>query len=74
MGSISTIQIHDNVKKALAKLKETNESYEEAIVKMMKIIEKQKMQNKQLLKEGYKEMAQESLAVTKEWFAADKDW
>jgi|GEM_PF-1897067 len=74
---ITSIQIHDNVKKQLDQLKETSkESYEEIIIKMIHAIEKQKREMKQLLKQGYEEMAEENLKMLKEWSAIDNelDW
>ena len=72
---ITTIQIHEEVKSQLDKLKDTGkESYEEVIVNMIEQIEKQKRTESALLIEGYKEMAQESLKITKEWSAAEPKW
>lgn len=74
---ITTIQIHENIKNALESLKETpKESYEEVIVKMMSKLEKQKREQRKLLIEGCKEMAEDSLKITKEFKHADAeiDW
>ena len=72
---ITTIQIHEEVKSQLDKLKDTGkESYEEVIVNMIEQIEKQRRAESALLIEGYKEMAQESLKTTKEWSAAEPKW
>ncbi|MBU0962854.1 MAG: hypothetical protein KKD48_03030 [Nanoarchaeota archaeon] len=72
---VTTIQLRENVKDALDKMKETGkETYEEVIVKMMNNIEEQMRKQKQLLKEGYIEMAKESININKEWASADKDW
>ncbi len=74
---ISTIQIRDNVKKELDKLKENNkETYEEIILKLMQLVEKHKREQEELLIEGYKEMAEESLKITKEFEAIEdlRDW
>ncbi len=71
---ITTIQLNNNVKKALNRMKEkSNESYEEVIVKMLRFIERQKRQQTKLLVEGYREMAGESLKITKEFEAIDED-
>ena len=64
---ITTIQLNENVKKALDGLKSGNETYESVIVDLMKIAEKNKREQDQLLIEGYKEMAEESLKIAKEW-------
>lgn len=64
---ITTIQIRDNVKNELDKLKEKNQSYEEVILNLMKLAEKCKRNQEELLIEGCKEMAGESLKISKEW-------
>ena len=72
---ITTIQIHEDVKKELDSLKNgTKDSYEEVIVKLIKAAEKSKRTNKKLLKEGYEEMAEESLKITKEFEAIEEDF
>ncbi|HLC73058.1 MAG TPA: hypothetical protein VJH20_00305 [Candidatus Nanoarchaeia archaeon] len=74
---ITSIQIHEKVKKELDSLKENSkETYEDVIVKMMKSIEKNKREQKKLLIEGCIEMAEDSLKITKEWAATDSklDW
>ena len=65
---ITSIQIRENVKDQLDKLKEFNkQTYEEVISNLIKIVELQKRKQEQLLIEGYKEMAEESLRIAKEW-------
>ena len=65
---ITTIQLNDDVKKALNRMKETGkETYEEIIVKMMQTIEEEKRNQTKLLIEGCKEMTNESLKIAKEW-------
>ena len=65
---ITTIQINNNVKDILNKMKETGkESYEDIIIKMIHIVEAQKRKQKELLIEGCKEMVEESLKITKEF-------
>jgi len=73
---VTTIQLNENVKNALDRLKNNKETYEEVILNLMKISEKCKREQEQLLIEGYKEMAEESLRITKEWEATDAnlDW
>ena len=72
---ITSIQIHEKVKKELDSLKESSkETYEDVIVKMMKSIEKNKREQKKLLIEGYKEMAEESLKINKEFEAIEEDF
>ncbi|MBS3149132.1 hypothetical protein J4455_00355 [Candidatus Woesearchaeota archaeon] len=72
---ITSIQIHEKVKKELDSLKESSkETYEDVIVKMMKSVEKNKREQKKLLIEGYKEMAEESLKINKEFEAIEEDF
>ncbi len=72
---ITTIQLDKKVKKALDRMKGTGkETYEEVIIKMMDILEQQKRKQTQLLIEGCKEMAQESLKITKEFEAIEEGW
>jgi hypothetical protein len=74
---VTTIQLNDDVKSQLESLKESrNQTYEEVIIKMMKMIEQNKRKQKQLLIEGCKEMAEDNLKMTKEWETTDSslDW
>jgi predicted CopG family antitoxin len=73
---ITTIQVHENVKNELDRLKEGKQTYEEVILNIIKLIEQQKRMQKDLIIEGYKEMAQESLKITKEFEAieGELDW
>ena len=71
---VTTIQLNENVKKALDRLKESKETYEEVILNLMKIAERCKREQEQLLIEGYKEMAEESLKITKEFEAIEEDF
>lgn len=73
---ITTIQLNDKVKNALDNMKTNKETYEQVILNLMKTAEKCKREQKQLLIEGYKEMAEESLSITKEWETTDAtlDW
>ena len=71
---ITTIQLEDTTKNALVKLKESQETYEEVILRMIQTLEKQKRQQTELLIEGYKEMAEESLKITKEFEAIEEDF
>jgi len=69
---ITTIQIHEDVKNELEKLKESNkETYEEVILSLIKIAEYQRRKQEQLLIEGCKEMAEESLKIAKEFEAIE---
>ena len=72
---ITSIQIHEVVKKELDTLKENNkESYEDVIMRLIESTEKQKRTQAELLMQGYKEMAQESLKITKEWAVIETNW
>lgn len=71
---VTTIQLNENVRKTLEKMKEhSKETYEDVIVKMVKQLEEQKRKQKELLIEGYKEMAEESLKICDEWKYADAE-
>ena len=53
-----------------------NETYEDVIVKLIDEIGGERKRVEQLMIEGYKEMAEESLKITKEFEAIEdfKDW
>ncbi|MBI2452010.1 hypothetical protein HYV50_02945 [Candidatus Pacearchaeota archaeon] len=56
-------------------MKETSkETYEDIIVKIMKQVEEQKRRHIDLMIEGAKETAEESLKITKEFQAIDEDF
>lgn len=63
---ITTIQLREDTKKALLKLKEKNETYEEIILNLIRSAGIQKRKQEELMIEGCKEMAEESLKITKE--------
>mgnify|MGYP001561687754 FL=1 len=71
---VTTIQLNENVKKELDRLKTNKESYEEIIINLLKSVEKCKREQEDLLIEGYKEMAEESLKITKEFEAIEEDF
>lgn len=73
---ITTIQLNESVKRALDRMKSPKQTYEEVIVSMMRQIEEQKRNQRELLIEGCKEMAKDSLRIAKEFEAADSeiDW
>jgi len=73
---VTTIQLNENVKNALDRMKSNKETYEEVILNLMKTAEKCKREQEQLLIEGCKEMAEESLKITKEFEAIENldDW
>ncbi len=71
---VTTIQLNEGVKKDLNRLKTEKQTYEEAIVNLMKIAEKQKRNHEALLIEGCEEMSKESLKITKEFGAIEDGW
>jgi hypothetical protein len=71
---ITTIQLNENVKSALDRLKTNKETYEEVIINMINQIDEQKRKYIELMIEGAKETAQESLKITKEFEAIEEDF
>jgi len=72
---ITTIQLNHKVKEALNRMKEDErETYEEIILKIIHAVEKQKRNQKELLIEGCKEMAEDNIKMLKEWSAVDTKW
>jgi len=73
---VTTIQLNENVKNALDRMKSNKETYEEVILNLMKIAEKCKREQEELLIEGCKVMAKESLKITKEFESIENlnDW
>ena len=70
---VTTIQLNEDVKKALDRMKSNKQTYEEVILNLMREVEKHNREQEQLLIEGYKEMAEESLKIAKEWEGALMD-
>ena len=69
---ITSIQIRESVKKSLERLKErANESYEDVIIKILRDKDKNKRAQEELLIEVCREMAEESLRITKEFEAIE---
>jgi predicted CopG family antitoxin len=64
---VTSIQLNENVKNALDRMKSNKETYEDVILNLMKIANKCKREQKELMIEGCKEMAEESLKIAKEW-------
>ena len=64
---VTTIQLNEDVKKALDRMKSNKETYEEVIVNLMKSVEGQKKNQEKLLIEGCKEMYKDILKIAKEW-------
>ncbi|HPD82119.1 MAG TPA: hypothetical protein PK357_03405 [Candidatus Pacearchaeota archaeon] len=64
---VTTIQLNENVKNALDRMKSNKETYEEVILNLMKTAEKCRREEEQLLIEGCKEMYGDILNITQEW-------
>ena len=70
---VTTIQLNENVKNALDRLKSNKETYEEVILSLMQIAERCKREQEQLLIEGCKVMAKDMIEINKEWESVDSD-
>ena len=64
---VTTIQLNENVKKVLDRMKTGKETYEDVIVNLIEKSENDKKQMEELLKEEALEFAEESLKIAKEW-------
>ena len=75
---VTTIQLNEKVKNALDRMKSNRETYEQVILNLMKIAEKCKREKEELLIEGCKATAEESLKIAKEFEAIEDlsnwDW
>ena len=71
---VTTIQLNENVKSALDRLKSNKETYEDIIVKMINQIDEQKRKHVELMIEGAKETAEESLKITKDFETIEEDF
>jgi len=63
----TTIQLNEKVKRTLNRLKTGKETYEEVILNLIKFVEQGKRKQTDLMIEGAKETAKESLKIAKEW-------
>ena len=70
---VTTIQLNENVKNALDRMKVNKETYEEVILNLMKTAEKCKREQEQLLIEGCKVMAKDMIEINREWEGVDSD-
>lgn len=68
---ITTIQLNERTKNSLSEMKLKNETYESLIIRMMQLLEIKKREQEELLIEGCKEMAEESLKIAKEFEAIE---
>lgn len=64
---ITTIQLSEQTKNSLNKMKLDRETYESLIIRMIQLLENKKRKQKEFLIEGCKVMAEENLAITKEF-------
>lgn len=64
---VTTIQLNENVKRILDRLKTGRETYEDVIVKLIDKVDNDKKDMDELLKEEALEMAEENLKIAKEW-------
>ena len=64
---VTTIQLNEDVKKTLDRMKSNKETYEDIFVNLIKSVEKQKKNQEDLLIEGCKEMYADMLKIFKEW-------
>ena len=73
---VTTIQLNENVKNALDKLKNNKETYEEVIINLMNLADTCKRNQEDLLIEGCKAMAEENLKITEKFEAIENlnDW
>jgi predicted CopG family antitoxin len=71
---ITTIQIRESVKTELDKLKTNKETYEEVILNLMNLAERYQRKQKENLIEGYKETAEESTKINKEFESIEEDF
>ena len=71
---VTTIQLNEDVKKVLDGMKENRETYEEIILKLITTAEVCRRKNRDLLIEGYKEMAEENMKINKEFEAMEEDF
>jgi predicted CopG family antitoxin len=70
---ITTIQLNEDVKNALDRMKSNKETYEQVILNLMKIAEECKRKQEELLIEGCKIMAKDMIEINKEWEQTDAD-
>jgi predicted CopG family antitoxin len=72
-NNLTTIQLREEVKNALDRMKSNKETYEQLIINLMQIAEKQKREQEELMIEGCKEMAKDMIEICKEWEAVDNE-
>ena len=72
---VTTIQLSEDVKVELARMKTSpNETYEGVIVGMINLLRVKEREKLSSLKEGYIEWANELGKINKEWSKLDEGW
>ena len=73
---VTTIQLNEDVKRALDSFNSGKETYEQIILNLMKTAEENKRKKEELMIEGCKEMYEDMLKINKEWEGTDAelDW
>ena len=73
---VTTIQLNEDVKNSLDRMKKGKDTYEKVILNLIRAVESHEKEQEKLLIEGYKEMAEDSLRICKEWEHIDSelDW
>ena len=71
---ITSIQIHEDTKRQLTRLKSEKESYEDVVRKLMVFYKHKNKQETLVLRDAYREIAQESEDINKEFQHADTPW
>jgi hypothetical protein len=72
---LTTIQIHENVKRQLLLFRtKPKQTYEQVIIHLMDIAKKNRAKDEELLKQGYSEMAADSISINDEYSSADESW
>ncbi|NCO17779.1 hypothetical protein COT60_04070 [Candidatus Pacearchaeota archaeon CG09_land_8_20_14_0_10_30_9] len=78
---VTTIQLNDNVKKVLNRMKNGKETYESVVLNLIKFSQSHKRQENELLIEGCKEMSKDLIKISEGWDSTlmdginkDKTW
>ncbi len=73
---VTTVQLNENVKVALDRLKSSRDTYEQVIVNLIKVAEECRRKEEALLIEGCKVMADDMIKLNEEWgvVSSDLDW
>ena len=71
---ITTIQVNEDLKKILNRLKGKKETYESVIINLVKFFEEQNRKKEEFLIEGAKATAKESVEMTKKFKPIEEDF